>query len=168
LLTPDNFNDLRRSLDEALALGARAITILRPKGEWARAHWPGFPTPADFQAVAEGIRAFLSSRPPVRMYVDTALRGEWAELGLFEDPEPEVVGCGGGQRHVAVTPEGDVFPCSHARLFDYHMGNVFTDDLDKLWSDNLSGLARRRFVQTCRGGCCACRAQETTILHSPA
>jgi hypothetical protein len=48
------------------------------------------------------------------MYVDTALRGEWAGPGLFEDPEPEVAGCGGGQRHVAITPEGDVFPCSHA------------------------------------------------------
>src|SRR5262249_58578621 len=44
LLTPDNARDLRRSLGEALGLGARSITLLRPKGDWARAHWPGFPS----------------------------------------------------------------------------------------------------------------------------
>ena len=103
------------SLDDALDLGRADITLLRPKGDWARAHWPGFPCDRDLDAAAAGIRAFVASRPAVRLYVDTALRGEWAELGLFEDPEPEVAGCGGGQRHVAVTPEGDVFPCSHAR-----------------------------------------------------
>ena len=70
----------------------------------------------------------------MRLYVDTALRGEWAELGLLDDPEPDVAGCGGGQRHVAVTPEGDVFPCSHARRPAYRMGNLLTDDLDRLWS----------------------------------
>ena len=116
-----------RSLDEALDLGARGITLLRPKGEWARANWPGFPSADDLDAAAAGIRAFVASRPAVRLYVDTALRGEWAELGLFEDPEPDVAGCGGGQRHVAVTPEGDVFPCSHARVPDYRMGNLLTD-----------------------------------------
>src|SRR5262249_15433120 len=98
LLTPDNVHDLQRSLDAALELGARSITLLRPKGDWAHTQWPGFPSADDFQATAAGVRAFLAGRPPVRMYVDTAMRGEWTDLGLFEDPEPEVAGCGGGQR----------------------------------------------------------------------
>ena len=135
-------------------LGARHITLLRPKGEWARTQWPGFPSADDFRAMAEGIRAFLANRPPVRLYVDTALRGEWAELGLFEDPEPEVAGCGGGQRHVAVTPEGDVFPCSHARCADYRMGNLLTECVDRIWSQDVgrrcdsgsSGLAEESAV----------------------
>jgi MoaA/NifB/PqqE/SkfB family radical SAM enzyme len=91
------------------------------------------------------------------MYVDTALRGEWAELGLFEDPEPDVAGCGGGQRHVAVTPDGDVFPCSHARLVHYRMGNLLTDEPDRLWSDGPGCLARQRYVLACRGFRCACQ-----------
>ena len=68
-----------------------------------------------FLAVARAF-AIRGEPPSVRLYVDTALRAEWAELGLFADPEPDVAGCGGGHRHVAITPEGDVFPCSHARL----------------------------------------------------
>ena len=157
LLTPDNVHDLRRSLDDALDLGARNITLLRPKGDWARAHWPGFPSDRDLDAAAAGIRAFVASRPAVRLYVDTALRGEWAELGLFADPEPEVAGCGGGQRHVAVTPEGDVFPCSHARHADYRMGNLLVDELDRLWSEGPGHPARRAYIDDCRGVRCACR-----------
>jgi radical SAM protein with 4Fe4S-binding SPASM domain len=157
LLTPDNVHDLRISLEEALDMGARNITLLRPKGEWARTHWPGFPSADAFQTMAAGIRAFLADRPPVRLYVDTALRCEWAELGLFEDPEPDVAGCGGGQRHVAVTPEGDVFPCSHARFADYRMGNLLTECVDRIWSQDVGRSIRQRFVRACRGVRCACQ-----------
>ena len=157
LVTPDNVHDLRNSLEEALNLGARHITLLRPKGEWARTHWPGFPSADALQAMAGGIRAFLANRPPVRLYVDTAMRYEWAELGLFEDPEPDVAGCGGGQRHVAVTPEGDVFPCSHARSADYCMGNLLTERIDRIWSQGIGRSIRQRFVRACRGVRCACQ-----------
>ncbi|MBV8230678.1 MAG: radical SAM protein [Planctomycetaceae bacterium] len=157
LLTPDNVRDLRRSLDEAVGLGARGVTLLCPKGDWASAHWPGFPGPRDLEAVAEGVHSFTADRPPVRLYVDTALRGEWAELGLLDDPEPEVVGCGGGQRHVAVTPEGDVYPCSHARCSVYRMGNLLTDGRDHLWSRGTGLAARLCYVQDCHGVRCACR-----------
>ncbi len=157
LLTPDNVRDLRRSLDDALDLGARTITLLRPKGDWARTHWPGFPSAADLGAAAAGIRTFVASRPVVRLYVDTALRGEWAELGLFSDPEPEVAGCGGGQRHVAITPEGDVFPCSHARRDEYRMGNLLSDEYDLIWSRGPGRSVRRRYMEACWGVRCVCR-----------
>ena len=59
------------------------ITLVRPKGDWAKAHWPGFPSAEDLDATAAGVRAFVASRPAVRLYVDTALQSEWVELGLF-------------------------------------------------------------------------------------
>jgi MoaA/NifB/PqqE/SkfB family radical SAM enzyme len=157
LVTPDNVGDLRRSLHEAIGLGARSVTLLCPKGDWASAHWPGFPGPRDLDAVAEGVRRFTADRPPVRLYVDTALRAEWAELGLFDDPEPDVLGCGGGQRHVAVTPEGDVYACSHVRVGEYRMGNLLTDHGDLLWSGGPGLAARRRYIEDCPGLRCACR-----------
>src|SRR5262249_5181902 len=100
-----------------------------------------------------------AGRPDVRLFVDTALRGEWAALGLLDDPEPDVRGCGGGQRHVAVTPEGDVFPCSHARLAGYRMGNLVTDDPGRVWARGPCGAARRRYLTACRGVRCACREE---------
>ena len=149
-----------------MEVGARQITLLRPKGKWARTHWPSFPGTDDLDATAAGIRAFLANRPAVRLYVDTALRGEWAELGLFEDPEPDVAGCGGAQRHVAITPEGDVFPCSHARRDDYRMGNLLTERNDRIWSQDTNRSVRQQFVRACRGVRCACQVEAHEASES--
>jgi radical SAM protein with 4Fe4S-binding SPASM domain len=167
LLTPDNVGDLRRSLDALLDLGVAAVTFLRPKGAWAAAHWPGFPTSDDLARLGDALRSFLESKPPPRLYVDTALRGEWAQLGLLCDPEPEVLGCGGGQRHVAVTPEGDVYPCSHQRRSEYRLGNLLTDDGERLWSAGPGLLGRQRYLRDCRGVACPCRALADTRSHRP-
>jgi hypothetical protein len=95
LLTPDNVGTIRRSLDALLDLGIQAVTFLRPKGAWATEHWPSFPDADQLTRLARDLRLFLRTRPHLRLYVDTALRGEWARLGLLQDPEPEVLGCGG-------------------------------------------------------------------------
>ncbi|MBX6312434.1 MAG: radical SAM protein [Isosphaeraceae bacterium] len=157
LLTPRNIRDIRRSLDVALDLGAEGVTFLRPKGPWVAEHWPGFPSPDDLEILAADLWAFLDDRPPLRLSVDTALRGEWARLGLLTDPEPEVLGCGGGQRHIALSPEGDVYPCSHARRRpDYRMGNLLRDDFRHLWPSGMGPPGRRRYLADCRGVRCPC------------
>jgi radical SAM protein with 4Fe4S-binding SPASM domain len=159
LLTPDNAGDLRSSLEALLDLGISAVTFLRPKGPWAAAHWPGFPDDEDMARLAGDLLAFLATGPPLRCYVDTALRGEWARAGLLDDPEPDVLGCGGGQRHVAVSPEGDVYPCSHQRRAAYRMGNLLADDLDQLWDKGAGLVGRRRYLADCRQESCPCRRE---------
>jgi radical SAM protein with 4Fe4S-binding SPASM domain len=163
LLTPDNVEDIARSLETALDLGVQSITLLRPKGEWAATHWPRFPNAGDLDSLCAGLRAFLAHRPPLRFYVDTALRGEWSRLGLFEDPEPEVRGCGGGQRHVAVTPEGDVYPCSHLRRPAYRLGNLLREDGAQLWTIGLGWQGRQRYMAGCRGPTCPCCLSEVNV-----
>jgi mycofactocin biosynthetic radical S-adenosylmethionine protein MftC len=158
LLTPDNVGDLKGCLQALLDLSVRAVTFLRPKGAWAAEHWPGFPNVGDLARLGDDVRSFLETKPPLRLYVDTALRGEWVRLGLLDDPEPEVLGCGGGQRHVAVTPEGDVYPCSHQRRPEYRLGNLLTDDFEGLWSKGSGSAGRQRYLRDCRGEECPCQA----------
>jgi radical SAM protein with 4Fe4S-binding SPASM domain len=158
LLTPSNIGDIRCSLQAVLDLGVQAVTFLRPQGSWVAEHWPGFPTPDHLARLADDLNRFLATRPPLRLYVDTALRDEWTQLGLLHDPEPEVLGCGGGQRHVAVTPEGDVYPCSHQCRPKYRLGNLLTDDLEQLWSRGTGRVGRQRYLSDCRGVACPCRA----------
>ncbi len=163
LLTPDNVRSIGRSLDVAVGLGLQSVTFLRPKGAWPATHWPSFPSPADLAVLADGLRSYLTREPPLRLYVDTALRRQWTEMGLLDDPEPEVLGCGGAERHVAVTPTGDVYPCSHARRPEFRMGNLLTDELEHLWSAEPGLQARRRYAASCRGvecPCCADRAGQ--------
>jgi len=157
LLTPENVRDIRRSLQAILALGVQAVTFLRPKGVWAAEHWPDFPAGDHLARLADDLKSFLRTRPPLRLYVDTALRGEWARFGLLTDPEPEVLGCGGGQRHVAVTPEGDVYPCSHQHRPEYRLCNLLTDDLEQLWAAGAGWAGRQHYLRDCRGVQCPCQ-----------
>lgn len=165
LLTPDNIRDITRSLETAFGLGMQSITLLRPKREWAAAHWPSFPNADDLDALAADLRAFLALRPPLRLYVDTALRREWSRLRLLEDPEPEVLGCGGGQRHVAVTPEGDVYPCSHLRRPAYRLGNLLGDEEMQLWATGSGREGRQRYLEVCRGAVCPCCLEKASQNH---
>jgi radical SAM protein with 4Fe4S-binding SPASM domain len=159
LLTPDNVGSLRQSLQAALDFGVEAVTLLRPKGAWAAAHWPGSPDASALARLGDDLKAFVRTKPLLRLYVDTALRGEWARLGLLVDPEPEVLGCGGGQRHVAVTPEGDLYPCSHQRRPEYRLGNLLADDLERVWATGAGWEGRRRYLRDCQGVCCPCQAE---------
>ena len=106
--------------------------------------------------IAAGVNRFIKRTPALQLFVDTALRGEWSQVGLLDDPEPEVAGCGGGQRHVAVTPAGDVYPCSHARWENFQMGNLLHDDLNQIWQVGRGPAVRRRFENRCCGTACAC------------
>lgn len=157
LLTPHNAQSLHRSLVELQKLGATAITLLRPKGAWAAQNWPGFPSPRGLRSIAASVKKFMKRRPALRLYVDTALRGEWCQAGLLDDPEPEVFGCGGGQRHVAITPAGDVFPCSHARRRELRMGSLLHDDLLELWQAGNGHAARQQYRQLCDRTTCPCQ-----------
>ena len=160
LLTPHNASSLDRSLLELQDLGADAITMLRPKGTWTTQKWPSFPTSRDLRLIATSVTRFMKMRPALRLYVDTALRGEWSAAGLLEDPELGVLGCGGGQRHVAISPVGDVYPCSHARATNLHMGNLLRDGLDEVWQDGRGQAARRRFEELSCGTTCPCSARH--------
>jgi len=160
LLTPANAKSVQRSLETAIDLGLSQVTLLAPKGEWARTRWAHFPNQDDLPALKSGVLSFLGSNPAIRLYVDTALREEWRRLGLLTDFEPEVVGCGGGQHHVALTPDGDVYPCSHARRAEFKLGNLLTGDFPKWANGKTTARNISRFLARCRGYRCACRSNS--------
>lgn len=165
LLTPANAPCLGQVLERFVGLGVQTVTLLRPKGDWAAQHWPGFPSAADMAVLAAELAVFMSDQPPLRLYVDTALRSEWDQWGLLTDPEPDVLGCGGGQRHVAITPDGEVYPCSHARRPEYRMGHLLEDDLETLWLTGQGRKGRQLYERACQGVLCPCR--ETSFVDSP-
>ncbi len=130
--------------------------LLFPKGTWTSRNRTAFPAPRDVRWVAGGVKQFMKRGPALRLFVDTALRREWSQAGLLDDPESEVVGCGGGQRHVAITPIGEVYPCSHARRANLYMGNLLRDELDEVWPAGRGQAARRHFGKLCCGMACPC------------
>jgi radical SAM protein with 4Fe4S-binding SPASM domain len=58
---------------------------------------------------------------------------------------------------VAITPVGDVYPCSHCRWNDLQMGNLLRDGLEQIWLAGRGQAARRRYAELCYGTTCPCR-----------
>jgi MoaA/NifB/PqqE/SkfB family radical SAM enzyme len=169
LLTPDTARDLPRSLESALPWGRGISHCCGPRGIGPGPTGRAFPRP---RPSGPSPRASARSWRVARPCGCTSIRrcaASGPALGLFEDPEPEVAGCGGGQRHVAITPEGNVFPSSHARRARYRMGNLLTDEPDRIWSRGPGRLARQQYVKACRGVRCACqlKAQPLATDSSP-
>lgn len=75
-----------------------------------------------------------------------------------------LTGCGAGGHYIAVSPEGDIYPCHQfVGRKEYYMGNVFEESIDKSISEKFinSDLLTKQQCQNCfakyfcSGGCAA-------------
>lgn len=85
-------------------------------------------------------------------------------------------GCGCGNEYVAVTPEGDIYPCHQfTGMAEWKMGNLFNNTLDT----SIKDLFARTHIYTkkgctscwarfyCSGGCCANSFQYEGDINIP-
>ena len=75
-----------------------------------------------------------------------------------------IKGCGCGNEYIAVTPEGDIYPCHQfVGMKEQKMGNVLSDELDedkKNYYSNITVLSKKECINCwakyyCSGGCSA-------------
>lgn len=85
-------------------------------------------------------------------------------------------GCGAGCEYVAVTPDGEIYPCHQfVGREEYCMGNVFTGEFDMAASDSYAALniysredcrsCWARFY--CSGGCSAANVNMNSRIDKP-
>ena len=74
-------------------------------------------------------------------------------------------GCGAGYEYIAVTPEGDIYPCHQfVGAEEFKMGNLHQDEFDRQMSDKFSKISVNTKEECkacwakyyCSGGCSAC------------
>ena len=85
-------------------------------------------------------------------------------------------GCGAGCEYVAVTPDGDLYPCHQfVGKEEYRMGSVFTDEFDMDIANTFAGLNiyTREDCQNCwarfycSGGCSAANLNANGDMRKP-
>ena len=154
LLTPDNVRDLGRSLRGSGGLGAGASRCCGPRGTGRR------------RAGRVSRRGDLDARPKrprssSRAARRAALRGygparEWSASGCWPTPSRKcwaaaaVSGMSPSPRRGTSTP-------ARTPAAGYRMGNLLTDDLERLWAKGPGRASRLRYLCDCRGAECPCR-----------
>ena len=85
-------------------------------------------------------------------------------------------GCGAGCEYVAVTPDGELYPCHQfVGKEEYRMGSVLTGDFDQEIADRFAGLNiyTREDCQSCwarfycSGGCSAANLNANGDMKKP-
>ena len=87
-------------------------------------------------------------------------------LTLEEQNKIHSAGCPAGHSLISIAPNGDMFPCAALTNEKYKIGNILTDDLEKVWNEspllkNLRGIKNKiegkcktcSKLDVCRGGC---------------
>jgi len=119
----------------------------------------------------------------VQYYVEKWNTDEWFNffhfmIDLEQGPcvAKRIRGCGAGHEYVAVTPEGDIFPCHQfVGMDDFKLGNVYVGDLNKELVDKFMGTnvytkpeCKKCWAKYyCSGGCHANAWNSTGSLEKP-
>ncbi len=121
---------------------------------------------AEYERLAEALR----DRPDINFF--------HFNVDLQQGPcvVKRIRGCGAGCEYVAITPEGDIYPCHQfVGLPEYRMGSVYDGSFDLDIADRFSGLniytredcgsCWAKFY--CSGGCSASNLQANGDLKKP-
>lgn len=87
-------------------------------------------------------------------------------LTLEEQNKIHSAGCPAGHTLISIAPNGDIYPCAALTNEKYKIGNILTDDLEKVWNEseilkklrgiknNIEGKCKKcPKLDVCRGGC---------------
>ncbi len=156
------------SFERLIALLAEAglttVTLLRYKPPAARARWRREkPSPEALRRFERLLPEVMSCHPEVDVRVDCAASFLQRHLPTAAARRAGIRGCVAGDRILALTPDGTVFPCSQLVQPHLRAGNLVESDVRVLWSRS-AVMHRCRFFRegrTFRGSeCSVCGARD--------
>lgn len=138
ILTQENIARIEDILSLCSRLGAKNVTLLRPKPssrnlEWWRTHRP---QTVKYLRLAERLDKLKNKFKDIQITVDCALSFLMKDVPRSALEYRGVYGCSAGERFVFIAPNGDVYPCSQFVDTDYLIGNALKGDFANLWNES--------------------------------
>ncbi|KXB01903.1 hypothetical protein AKJ44_01935 [candidate division MSBL1 archaeon SCGC-AAA261F17] len=138
ILTRENIARIEDILSLCSRLGAKDVTLLRPKPssrdlEWWRAHRP---QPAEYVRLGEKLVKLANKFGDIQITVDCALSFLMKGVSLTVLTYHGVYGCSAGERFLFIAPNADVYPCSQFTDTDHLIGNALKEDFADLWNES--------------------------------
>lgn len=166
VVTNDNLNDLEAFMDFLEENDFDGLTIIKLKQGHLDLETFKKQVP-DYDKYAEVIDKVCRRNGKLEVTIDcSSVSNLCKTLTLEEQNKIHSAGCPAGHSLISIAPNGDMFPCAALTNDNYKIGNLLTDDLEKVWNESelLKGLrgVKNRVegkcktcpkLDVCRGGC---------------
>ena len=166
VVTNDNLNDLEEFMDFLEENGFDGLTIIKLKQGHLDLETFKKQVP-DYDKYAEVIDKVCRRNGNLEVTIDcSSVANLCKTLTLEEQNKIHSAGCPAGHSLISIAPNGDMFPCAALTNEKYKIGNILTDDLEKVWNEspllkNLRGIKNKiegkcktcSKLDVCRGGC---------------
>lgn len=166
VVTNDNLNDLEEFMDFLEENGFDGLTIIKLKQGHLDLETFKKQVP-DYDKYAEVIDKVCRRKGNLEVTIDcSSVANLCKTLTLEEQNKIHSAGCPAGHSLISIAPNGDMFPCAALTNEKYKIGNILTDDLEKVWNEspllkNLRGIKNKiegkcrtcSKLDVCRGGC---------------
>ena len=166
VVTNDNLNDLEEFMDFLEENGFDGLTIIKLKQGHLDLETFQKQVP-DYDKYAEVIDKVCRRNGNLEVTIDcSSVANLCKTLTLEEQNKIHSAGCPAGHSLISIAPNGDMFPCAALTNEKYKIGNILTDDLEKVWNEspllkNLRGIKNKiegkcktcSKLDVCRGGC---------------
>ena len=166
VVTNDNLDDLEKFMDFLEESGFDGLTIIKLKQGHLDLETFKKQVP-DYNKYAEVIDKVCWRKGNLEITIDcSSVANLCKTLTLEEQNKIHSAGCPAGHSLISIAPNGDLFPCAALTNEKYKIGNILTDDLEKVWNEspllkNLRGIKNKiegkcktcPKLDVCRGGC---------------
>ena len=166
VVTNDNLNDLEAFMDFLEDNDFDGLTIIKLKQGHLDLETFKKQVP-DYDKYAEVIDKVCRRNGNLEVTIDcSSVSNLCKTLTLEEQNKIHSAGCPAGHSLISIAPNGDMFPCAALTNDNYKIGNLLTDDLEKVWNESelLKGLrgVKNKIegkcktcpkLDVCRGGC---------------
>lgn len=166
VVTNDNLDDLEKFMDFLEENGFDGLTIIKLKQGHLDLETFKKQVP-DYDKYAEVIDKICRRNGNLEVTIDcSSVANLCKTLTLEEQNKIHSAGCPAGHSLISIAPNGDMFPCAALTNEKYKIGNILTDDLEKVWNEspllkNLRGIKNKiegkcktcSKLDVCRGGC---------------
>ena len=166
VVTNDNLNDLEAFMDFLEENDFDGLTIIKLKQGHLDLETFKKQVP-DYDKYAEVIDKVCRRNGKLEVTIDcSSVSNLCKTLTLEEQNKIHSAGCPAGHSLISIAPNGDMFPCAALTNDNYKIGNLLTDDLEKVWNESellkdLRGVKNKiegkcktcPKLDVCRGGC---------------
>lgn len=166
VVTNDNLDDLEEFMDFLEDNGFDGLTIIKLKQGHLDLETFKKQVPS-YDKYAEVIDRVCRRNGRLEVTIDcSSVANLCKTLTLEEQNKIHSAGCPAGHSLISIAPNGDMFPCAALTNENYKIGNILTDDLEKVWNEspllkNLRGIKNNiegkcktcPKLDVCRGGC---------------